>query len=132
MKQEILKAWSYKNGTVCCIKQYTYPEEIRKEMTSSLIRTQWACGYVALPGLLLEITDDFSLANQSLFNVLVHGGITYYAHEEGAWVFGFDTNHMDDRHNKNVSNLEWLIEETERMTDQIIKIYNYIGFLQMN
>ena len=132
MNSEIVKVWDYKNGTQCCIKHNQYPKETRKILEETdqkfgvpLSRYEWHCGYVALPGLEIDLTE----MRASELDVDVHGGITWMEEEEGAIVFGFDCNHIGDVNREKVSNLEWLTNETEKMADQLITLFNYQGRL---
>ncbi len=132
MKSEIVKVWDYKNGTQCCLKHNQYPEEFieeanqrDKDFGGPFTRYEWHCGYVALPGLETDLTEMKAYE----LDVDVHGGITFMKNEEGAMVFGFDCNHLGDINREKVSNLEWLTNETEKMADQLITLFNYQGRL---
>lgn len=135
MEQTMAKIWSYKKGVQCCIKYNRYSDAHVERLKAldekfdgkQLTRYDWYCGYAAFPGLIKSISIK-DKRNYEL-EVDVHGGITYTSEEEGALVFGFDCNHSGDVDREEVSNLDWLTKETERMADQLIILLNYKGLI---
>lgn len=58
------------------------------------------CGYVTVP---------FELSEETIYNITVHGGITYTNHnEDGTYTYGFDCAHAGD------SIEEWTAEQVEK------------------
>lgn len=71
------------------------------------------CGYCRLPISLDGREEEIS----------VHGDVTFAERDEdGSWVYGFDCAHWgDDAPNSPTRNLDWVVEETKRMIDEILE-----------
>jgi len=75
------------------------------------------CGYARLPK--RPVTEDGY--HGILTYVPVHGGITYsHTDDDGSTVYGFDCAHLDDEHDPQLRDVEWLFAECERMARAVL------------
>jgi hypothetical protein len=74
------------------------------------------CGYVSFPGVTGHPDEVFEE------QVDVHGGITFMQTRENSIKFGFDCGHGGDAEDPRCQNIVWLVQECERMADQIAEI----------
>ncbi len=74
------------------------------------------CGYCEF-----DFAPFAGLSEDLIYDVAVHGGITYGTHI-GSTGFGFDCAHAGDESNPNTRSMDWLIAEAENMARQILDI----------
>ena len=88
------------------------------------------CGYVGVPkGHDLYGKDAFDTKDESLWDISVHGGLTYSEGGEinkypvesiDTWWFGFDTAHYWDT--KNPKSTEYCINECKKLAEQLQEV----------
>lgn len=86
------------------------------------------CGYVVIENILIpaEWLGNYNHDHLELLNV--HGGITYADQESEFYsVFGFDCAHAGDEENDRLKDINYILELTEVMEQQILERAKYIG-----
>jgi hypothetical protein len=85
----------------------------------------WYCGYVRFAKKPVKEETYSGL----LTYVPVHGGITYGQPEiDGSFVYGFDCNHLGDKHNSKLRDSKWLKEEVEKLRRGVIVVSKWEEF----
>ena len=87
------------------------------------LSTGVANGYVKISKHHKYVGKDLQMSDYDLINV--HGGVTYSEIRDDKFVIGFDTCHYND--NKKDQNLDYCIQETLSMLDQVdkLELYNW-------
>lgn len=86
------------------------------------------CGYVDVPE--GHPLHGLGYDSPAVCGLDVHGGVTFSQMEDGAWRIGFDFGHQGDYipamsyFGGRVWSLEDVVEETERLADQVADMWN--------
>ena len=76
----------------------------------------YLCGYVT-------VYDPGNLLNEdNVYNLDVHGGVTFYEYEDNMCTIGFDCNHAFDDIIK--CNYQYVLDNCLMLKEQILKILN--------
>jgi len=78
-------------------------------------------GYVAIENSKIPKKWQGNYNADGLQYLQIHGGITFCEKHDNYTVFGFDCAHADDKENKRLYELDYVMELTEQMEQQILE-----------